>query len=91
MITAMMTLTKVFTPLKELTLEVKMDPEFSPVHRGSELPQLILHLSARVLSGQVFPVLGDDEAADDAGALHLASSFSGLDHSIFCPAENLII
>ena len=91
MITAMMTLTKVSTPLKELTLEVKMDPEFSPVHRGSELPQLILHLSARVLSGQVFPVLGDDEAADDAGALHLASSFSGLDHSIFCPAENLII
>ena len=58
MITTMIVLTNLFTPLMVLELEIKMDPAFSPVHRGLELRQLILQLTDRLLAGHLFPVLG---------------------------------
>ena len=58
MITSMMILTNLFTPLMVLELETKMDPAFSPVHRGLELPQLILQLTASFLRGHLPPVVG---------------------------------
>ena len=53
-----LTLTKVFTPLTELELELILDPECFPVHWGPLLPQLILHFSTRLLPGQVRTALG---------------------------------
>ena len=58
MMNTKLTLTKVFTPLTELELELILDPECSPVHLGPVLPQLILHLSTRLLPGQERPTLG---------------------------------